>query len=156
MSDGQDYEWYSEIVPRLWQGGTPHGEMIDNSTDFASAVLTHGFTAVVTLDARSNPVSWAVSELRFGFEDGPVNRAELPRILEISDWAYEKWQKGEKVLIRCAAGANRSGLIMAIVLMKHGMDPKKAVETIRSKRSFALSNSAFVKLIGELGGVDLT
>jgi hypothetical protein len=156
MSDIQDYEWYSEIVPRLWQGGTPNEEMIYTSNEFASAIESHGFTAVVTLDASSSPAGWSVPELRYGFDDGPVNRADLPRILEVADWAYEKWQRGEKVLIRCAAGANRSSLIMAIVLMKDGLDPKKAIELIRSRRSFALSNSQFVKLIGEIGGVDLT
>lgn len=156
MTEIDGYEWYSEIVPRLWQGGTPHKEMIYNSSEFATATELHDFTAVVTLDSQSNPVSWQVPELRYGFEDGPVNRADLPRILEVADWAYEKWQKGEKVLIRCAAGANRSGLIMSIVLMKDGLDPKKAIEQIRSKRPFALSNSQFVNLIGEIGGVDLT
>lgn len=151
-----EFEWYSEILPRLWQGGTPDEEMIDVSNAFSKAVEEHGFTAVVTLDSRSNPVEWAVPELRYGFTDGPVVREELPRILEVADWAYEKWQRGEKVLIRCAAGANRSGLITAIVLMKDGLDPKRAIETIRRKRSYALSNSEFVRLIGEIGGVDLT
>lgn len=156
MNSSENSLFYSEIAPRLWQGGTPQDEMIYNSSEFATASELHGFTAVVTLDSQSNPVGWAVSELRYGFEDGPVNREELPRILEVADWAYEKWQRGGKVLIRCAAGANRSGLITAIVLMKDGMDPKKAIELIRSKRSFALSNRAFVTLIGEIGGVDLT
>ncbi len=156
MSDSHDYEWYSEIVPRLWQGGTPDEEMIDRSKFFSRAVDLHAFTAVVTLDSRSNPVGWAVPELRYGFSDGPVVREELPRILDVADWAFEKWQKGGKVLIRCAAGANRSGLITAIVLMKDGFEPKEAIEIIRSKRSFALSNSDFVSLIGEIGGVDLT
>lgn len=156
MPQHEEDGWCSEIRPRLWQGGTPHEEMIYTSDEFASGIELHGFTAVVTLDASSSPAGWSVSELRYGFDDGPVNRAELPRIFEVADWAYQKWQMGEKVLIRCAAGANRSGLITAIVLMKDGFDAKNAVELIRSKRPFALSNSQFVNLIGEIGGVDLT
>jgi len=143
---------YSEIAHRLWQGGTPDSEMLDGSEPSDSSNQDFGFTAVVTLDARSRPFGWGVKELRYGFEDGPLDRAEVPRILEVADWAFENWQKGEKVLIRCQAGANRSGLITAIVLMKDGMSAAKAIEMIRAKRKFGLSNSDFVKFLFEIGG----
>ncbi len=61
------------------------------------------------------------------------------------------WQGGEKVLIRCQAGANRSGLITAIVLMTDGMSAEVAIAKIRAKRKFALSKSDSVKFfIGDL------
>ena len=152
MNDENSFPTYSEIAHRLWQGGTPANEMIYNSMEFATAGESHPFTDVVTLDSNSNPVGWAISELRYGFEDGPINRAEIPRILEVADWAFEKWQKGGNVLIRCAAGANRSGLITGIVLMKDGKSASQAIDLIRSKRSFALSNSSFVRFLHEIGG----
>ena len=141
---------FSEILPRLWQGGTPESEMIETSSIHSEAIQRFGFTAVVTLDARSQPAGWGVKELRYGFEDGKLEREEIPRLLEVADWAYDHWQKGEKVLIRCQAGANRSGLITAIVLMKDGMSAEVAIAKIRAKRKFALSNSDFVKFLLEI------
>ena len=69
----------------------------------------------------------------------------MKNILAAADWAYSEWKAGEAVLIRCQAGANRSGLVMALVLMKEGLSAQDAIDAIRSKRSFAFSNSAFVK-----------
>ena len=138
---------FSEILPRLWQGGTPESEMIETSSIHSAAIQRFGFTVVVTLDARSQPAGWGVKELRYGFEDGKLEREEIPRLLEVADWAYDHWQKGEKVLIRCQAGANRSGLITAIVLMKDAMSAEVAIAKIRAKRRFALSNSHFLTLL---------
>ena len=50
----------SEILPRLWQGGTPESEMIETSSIHSEAIQRFGFTAVVTLDARSQPAGWGV------------------------------------------------------------------------------------------------
>lgn len=90
MPPSKEYGGSSEIRPHLWQGGTPLEEMIYISNEFASPIELHGFTAVVTLDASSSPAGWSVSELRYRFDDGHVNRVDLPRILEVADWAYEK------------------------------------------------------------------
>ena len=54
------------------------------------------------------------------------------------------------MLIRCQAGANRSGLITAIVLMKDGMSAEVAIAKVRAERKFALSNSDFVKFLLEI------
>ena len=148
--EDKEYPWYSEIAPRLWQGGTPDAEMIDTSKQFSTADKLHGFTAVLTLDSRSQPMGWSVKELRYGFTDGTIERNEIPKLLELADWAYENWKRGEKVLVRCQAGANRSGLIVAIILMKDGYSADDAIKLIRSKRSFALSNSAFVTFLKEI------
>ena len=104
----------------------------------------------MTLDAQSQPVKWGVKEYRFGIEDGPIEREQIKDILKAADWAYEQWKAKEIVLIRCQAGANRSGLIMALVLMKDGWSAKKAIDHIRLRRSFALSNSAFVAWLNQI------
>lgn len=141
---------YSEILPRLWQGGTLDSEMVDAPYLNSPTLHLSGFTAVITLDARAQPAGWGVRELRYGFEDARLSREEIPRLLEVADWAFQMWHKGEKVLIRCQAGANRSGLITAIVLMKDGMSADNAIAKIRAKRKFALSNSDFVKFLLEI------
>jgi hypothetical protein len=53
---------------------------------------------------------------------------------------------GERVLIRCQAGVNRSGLVTALVLMLDGYSAREAIELIRERRAPAvLSNRHFVQ-----------
>lgn len=150
--DSQDdaIEIHTEILPRLWQGGTSEGDQLHNSKHFSTATKNLPFTSVVTLDAQSQPVKWGVKEYRFGIEDGPIAQDQVKDILKAADWAYDQWKSKELVLIRCQAGANRSGLITALVLMKDGWSAQKAIDHIRSRRSIALSNSAFVAWLNEI------
>ena len=148
--EDEPFELHTEILPRLWQGGTAERDQLHNSKHFSTATKDQPFTSVVTLDAQSQPVKWGVKEYRFGIEDGPIERQQIKDILKAADWAYEQWKAKEIVLIRCQAGANRSGLIMALVLMKDGWSAKKAIDHIRLRRSFALSNSAFVAWLKEI------
>ena len=148
--EDEPFELHTEILPRLWQGGTAERDQLHNSKHFSTATKDQPFTSVVTLDAQSQPVKWGVKEYRFGIEDGPIEREQIKDILKAADWAYEQWKTKETVLIRCQAGANRSGLIMALVLMKDGWSAQKAIDHIRLRRSFALSNSAFVAWLKEI------
>jgi protein-tyrosine phosphatase len=58
--------------------------------------------------------------------------------------AHADWKAGKKVLIRCQAGINRSGLVTALVLIRDGHSPEDAIKLIRDNRcEAALSNSRF-------------
>ena len=51
-------------------------------------------------------------------------------------------------MIRCQAGINRSGLVVALLLMRDGMSAEDAINLIRKKRSeWALSNDHFNQYI---------
>ena len=57
----------------------------------------------------------------------------------------------KKVLVRCRAGLNRSGLVVALVLVRQGMSTRDAIKLVREKRSpWALCNENFVHAILEL------
>jgi protein-tyrosine phosphatase len=64
----------------------------------------------------------------------------------LARYAHQRWSEGARVLIRCQAGVNRSGLVMALTLMHHGHSAAEAIALIRSRRSPAvLSNRHFVR-----------
>ena len=61
---------------------------------------------------------------------------------------YLDWKAGKKVLVRCQAGMNRSGLMVALILLRDRMKIDDAIALIRKKRSaYALDNAHFVKYL---------
>lgn len=75
--------------------------------------------------------------------DGPMPDPRKARAL--GRWVAQLVEAGLRVQVLCAAGLNRSGLVVARALIAMGNDPEKAIEMIRSKRPNALHNSVFVE-----------
>ncbi len=59
--------------------------------------------------------------------------------------------EGNKVLVHCRSGHNRSGLICARTLIEQGMSSQEAVDSVRAKRGdgHALDNQKFVEWLLE-------
>jgi hypothetical protein len=147
VARGEAPTWHaSEILPGLFMGGTADHDVVhmaaDRRFDFGRQ---RPYDAVVTLYAWAQPVSWEVEELRYGFGDGDLDCIDVARVLRAAQWAWDRWRSGDRVLIRCQAGLNRSGLVTALVLMLNGMAAEEAISIIRQRRSsWALCNRAFV------------
>ena len=135
----------SEIAPGLFMSGTADDDTIANAAPLGGFEGSRPFEAVLTLYAWARPVSWQVAELRYGFGDGALEAADLDRIVAVAVWAHARWATGDRVLVRCQAGLNRSGLVTALVLMLAGWEPADAIAQLRAARSpHALCNPAFV------------
>lgn len=142
---------YSEIVPGLWMGGTDDDDWIEVGKELTDFDHNVDFAAVVTLFSWAHPMPWGVEELRWGFADGHIDLVDKLKLFRVVDWAYERWQAGDKTLIRCQAGLNRSGLITAMVLMKADYAVEDAINLIRTKRApVALFNNHFVDYLVSL------
>ena len=140
-----DIDLYSEITLNLWQGGTGQYETTYQGQKRLPAMNDpKPFDVVVSLNSYALPVGWLVKELRFGFADGPLTPEIIEEIEHVAEWAYLEWKKGRRVLVRCEAGLNRSGLVIGLILMQDGMSAKEAIALIRTNRSqHALSNKEF-------------
>lgn len=153
-------ELWSEVMPGLWQGGTHWSDEIGFGRREAPAITADDFDLVVTMYADANPVDWFVEEIRLGVMDGPIEVVDLPRILRAAKHAHQSWKNGDRVLIRCQAGWNRSGLVTALVLILDGMPATEAIDLIRERRSpQALCNRSFANWLVEHGAsavLDLT
>lgn len=155
------YDDYHEIMPGLFMGGTPLGTRIDDSDRSyriqGYEIDVRPFDAVITLFPKAYPAGYGVEERRFGFSDdlvGGVNENYRERILELASWGHQRWRAGDRLLIRCAAGENRSGLITLLVLQKHGLSTDEAVALIREKRQKGapLHNPHFIEFAREVWG----
>ncbi len=135
---------YSEVAPNLFMGGTDDNATIDQAQKLRHFEGSNEFDCVVTLYAWAAPANWGVEERRFGFPDANIIEEYIPTIVELAQWAHDKWAAGKKVNIRCQAGLNRSGLVTALTLMISGMSAQEAINTLREKRSdYALCNGEY-------------
>jgi hypothetical protein len=145
-----DYEpLWSEVLPGLWQGGTGEGEDISyGELDMGQQITKKDFDTVVTLYASALPPYWFVKEIRLGIYDSDMEDFEPEQLFDLVRVAHAEWKQGQRVLIRCQAGWNRSGLVTALVMMREGYTAQDAIAIIRENRSaYALCNVDFEKFL---------
>jgi Dual specificity phosphatase, catalytic domain len=149
--NGIDTGLYSKILDGLYMGGTADEDIICYPKSLGQIGEKSEFDSVATLYASAHPFSWGVSERRFGFPDSALDAKNLPEIHAISEWVHSEWKQGKRVLARCQAGWNRSGIILALVLMLDGYKAEDAIALIRARRSpNALCNKDFVAYLNSL------
>lgn len=138
---------WNEILPNLFQGGTDDEDTIWERKREEPQITKDFFDTVITAYQYANPADWLVKEIRYPFYDSPsMSGIDFKELFQIVRIAHEDWKSGKRVLIRCQAGLNRSGLVMALVLMREGYSAEEAICLIRDKRSqYALFNSTFEK-----------
>ena len=129
----------TQILPRLWLGN------FDNSQDI-NFIYNHRITVIIncTRDLPFLPVA-GVYKYRVPVHDD-MTRAEqivmvqlLQRILPLIDYHY---RRGRAILIHCAAGIQRSAIVMLSYLYHYqGYDVIRAYNLIKQRRPIAFSPS---------------
>nr|WP_218008248.1 dual specificity protein phosphatase family protein [Herbidospora sakaeratensis] len=136
-----DQPWH-EIIPGLFMGG----HFRNDPGGLLPVVVADEFDVVISmirLDGHG-PGATAVHHACH-VPDGPLNPAEIGEVCAMADLAAEAVRSGKKVLVRCRAGYNRSGLVVAQTLLLLGHDLNDAITLVRTRRSeFALHNPFFV------------
>lgn len=144
-----DLAIWSEVLPNLWLGGTADNDCVGDKHHEIDrqdwSIKPRHFDSVYTFFAWANPVYWEVKEFRYGYFDSADTDFDLEAFRRIALMAHADWKRGEKVLLRCQAGLNRSSLIFALVLMIEGYTAQEAIDLIREKRhAKCLFNDKFV------------
>lgn len=125
---------YSMIAPNLFQGGTDDLDVIHLAQTNNRPRTDLPFDAIVTMYAWARPADWKVQEFRYGVPDASITDIDLDRLRQAVDFGYDRWKQGDRVLVRCQAGLNRSGLVLALILIKDGLTPTQAISRIRDNR----------------------
>jgi hypothetical protein len=139
---------YDEIVPGLWMGGH------DYSPAAWPVVVGDEFVHVFSLYRRlGHGPAVGVPHDFLRLWDGKADTGDLHRVREFADRIHDRYMaspRSSRILVRCQAGYNRSGLAVAFVLLRLGMDSVTAVDLIREKRGpHALCNAWFVSYIDD-------
>jgi protein-tyrosine phosphatase len=137
-----DHSHPYEIVPHLYISGHP-----DHTHDF----MSQGIHAVIDLEGdvdTSIPQAEQQEDTTL-YMYWPIEDGRMPYELVVRSIAFfvaDLIDAGDKVLVHCHSGHNRSGLICARTLIAGGTASEEAIATVRSKRGdgHALENENFV------------
>ncbi|MHC4814343.1 MAG: protein-tyrosine phosphatase family protein [Planctomycetota bacterium] len=135
------------IAPKLYQGSLPPQGW---------ALARSGFKVLVLAAREYQPPAWSfpgVDVIRLPMDDvdRPLNEAQRARVKLAAQIVSQRARRGERVLVTCAAGLNRSGLIVGTALKLAGLGGCDAVRRIRRARGpLALSNPSFVQALSGL------
>lgn len=125
-------------------GGTEDSDVIHYPQLNKAARVDLPFDSIITMYAWARPADWRVQEFRYGIPDARIEDIDLRRLKQAVEFGYNQWLSGDRVLVRCQAGLNRSGLVTALILMSTGLDAESAIELIRTNRGeHALCNSEY-------------
>lgn len=160
MPDGEwisfpDDKW-NEITHNLWMGGMYYGPHMQPAW-----VEEGDFDLVISMAGNEIPIPASIDHAAYYIDDGKLGPVESGFVYGATALAVSAVMSGRKTLVRCAAGLNRSGLVVALALLqlppfRGACCPNHAVALIQNKRSeHALHNPYFLEYIREAGVVHL-
>ncbi|MFD9562219.1 protein phosphatase [Streptomyces sp. NPDC059994] len=133
---------WNKITPRLWMGGHHWADALGQCH---AAVVCTEFGLVISLFARpDHGPGPGVEHLVAEIPDGPLTAEQIQTVQQLAHAAAHAVRHERTVLVRCNAGYNRSGLVVAQTLIELGRPATAAIQLIRERRSsWALNNRTF-------------
>jgi protein-tyrosine phosphatase len=137
---------WNEIRPGLWMGGH---YWTDSAGELQAAVVKDEFDLVISLYTRpghgpAGKVEHRVAEM----PDAALSAFQIDQVRQLAVIAATAVRTGGTTLVRCHAGYNRSGLVVAQTLIELGADARDAILQIRQRRSpWALHNELFAQYL---------
>lgn len=129
---------FDEVVPGLFQA----------STALEPAELFARFDAVFDLCGWDRSAAAADARYVFHLIDDVPWITDKGAIHRLAEDAAAMVTAGRSVIVNCAAGLNRSGLLVGRTLIELGHPPAEAVELVRRARGVhALSNKEFTRFL---------
>lgn len=131
---------HAVVGDTLWMGGCDYSLPERRSWEYSVLDDDAPFDAVVTMyrdwhsygpfkDSRLEHYEYIFSDSRL--DEDMIEKAHLAadRVMSLLD-------EGKRVMVRCQAGLNRSGLVTTLVMIKYyGFTPENAIRHLRTVRS---------------------
>lgn len=140
--NGYPLDPYNEVIPRLAQA----------SSWISPDLLlgAHGFDVSVDLGGWDQSANMAGQRYVFLLMDDIPSIRDPDAVHMLGIRVASMVDCGERVVVNCAAGLNRSGLVVGRALIALGHRPSEAIELIRAARGpRALFNRTFEQFLLE-------
>jgi len=135
----------NEIIPGLFQGNHLSQAILLSELDVDIAVdlsIGHPPDGKCPKEEGKQYLYWVLED---SVVEDPVTLVALAKYLSVL------LDHGKKIIVRCGEGHNRSGLLVATVLMVRGMKWWEAVDSIRDQHeAVALNNQRFIEWLQSL------
>ena len=150
------HEPYTKITDDIYVGGC-------NYADGEGITLDHHvsrgdpFESVISMYADAHMYGPykpdGMTHYMFPFNDGGMNQSVIELAYRAAKAVDTEVRQGNKVLVRCQAGLNRSNLVAGIYLIAYRrMNPKTVVDLLRKRSPWVLCNDDFEAfLLNEVG-----
>lgn len=159
---------WDQVFPGLWIGGhdcQPSDARPNGECRLSDTWETDWFDLVISLyqpkqfDLQTlrwapdesflppiyTPAGNPVEHIYLRIADAELDPEAHTAIDDLAEAAYQALVDGQRVLVRCQAGLNRSSLVAALTMMRIGSSADRAIEHFRSVRSpYVLCNQSFV------------
>ncbi|MHA1910927.1 MAG: phosphatase domain-containing protein [Candidatus Kariarchaeaceae archaeon] len=116
-------------------------------------LLSQGIRKIVTLTKRALPENW-VREYSLVNIHIPMHENGLPskeQLEKYLSFVCQEVKKGNKVGVHCQYGVSRTGMMLALYLIKcKGLNSKEAISQIRSKRPLSLQSISQLKYLQKI------
>lgn len=128
------------VSPRLWIGAKP---------PFDKDLPGVDILVLCAAEVQPDQLAFHGAVLRCPIPDAELDAAQVRLVLQTAVAVAKAIVSGQRVLVTCRMGLNRSALIVALALHQlTTMSGEQIVEHIRRQRSLsALSNKHFVQLV---------
>ena len=127
---------------------------LSSAIDDWKAIVDHGITAIIDLEGElDHGISTVPNHMLYVYF--PIYDEALPdlnKLHAVAGFGARLVAQGDKVLVHCGMGLNRSALIAGLILTYQGMKGMDAVELLRRKRPGALFNENFADYLSGLPG----
>jgi hypothetical protein len=143
----------SRVATRLFQGSVPTPGAQIPADLLVLCAVEHQFPGA----NRQRLFGHRATVLHCPLTDGgaPLKPRQIRDAVNASVECARVYLHGGTVIVTCAAGLNRSGLVMGLTLLELGVEPRSAIDAIRRARPGALCNPHFEQLILNMRGRSL-
>ena len=121
---------------------------IDDWEEIHRLGITTVFDLDEGLDAGVPTVPGGVIYIYFHFEDQGL--PDMRRLRGLADLGAYLCRSGQKVLVHCTMGLNRSALLTGKILYRMGMKGPDVVRRLQERRPGALYNETYAAYLQEL------
>lgn len=132
------------LMPRLWQGSYPESGALLRELDFHLLVMC-------AYELQTPDAFPEVGVYMCPLDDSDLSAAEARDANEAARRIAQMYRGGARVLVTCAAGRNRSGLVSALTIrLINGCSGQRAADLVIEKRPNALTNRSFRRYLESL------